>query len=32
MDEATLFLTLASVITRAVDKEVEDSIAKALSC
>ena len=31
MDEATLFLTLASVIMSVVDKEVEDSITKASS-
>ena len=32
MDEVTLFLTLTSVIMRAVDKEVENSIAKVSSC
>jgi len=32
MEEATLFLTLVSVITRVSDGEEEDSMAKALSC
>ena len=32
MDEATLFLTLVSVITRTLEDEEEDSIAKASSC
>ena len=32
INKATLFLTLVSVITRAVDEEVEDSITKASSC
>jgi len=32
MEEATLFLTLASVITRVSDREEEDSMAKVLSC
>ena len=32
MDEVTLFLTLASVIMRALEDEEEDSIAKASSC
>ena len=32
MDEVTLFLTLASVITRALEDEEENSIAKVSSC
>ena len=32
IEEATLFLTLVSVITRVSDGEEEDSMAKALSC
>jgi len=32
MEEATLFLTLVSVITRVSDGEEEDLMAKALSC
>jgi len=32
MDEATLFLTLTSVITIALEDEEEDSIAKVSSC
>ena len=32
MDEVTLFLTLTLVITRALENEEEDSIAKVSSC
>ena len=32
MDEVTLFLTLASIITRALEDEEENSIAKVSSC
>ena len=32
MDKAILFLTLASVVTRALENEEEDSIAKVSSC
>ena len=32
IDDATLFLTLASVTMRVLVKELEDSIVRALSC
>ena len=32
IEEATLFLTLASVITRVSDREEKDSMAKTSSC